>query len=340
MNIRRLLPGLISCCVLAVAAPFLSSYGVGTLTQVVVYSCALVGLDLIVSRVNMMSFGHAGFMAVGAYTSVVLLQNEVPFLLAALVGAALAGLVGAVLAVPASRLTGFSFALVTFAFTSVVAGLTGGSLLLDLTGGESGLAVPPALLFGIDLLEPLALFYVSLVLLAITMVLVTTLVFSRTGRALRTVRESEAVAAALGIRAPLLKVGTFAFSASIAGIAGVLLAQTLGSISGHTFGLDQSIMLVAMLTVGGMGRALGPLVGAAVFILLPETLHGAQENSAILFAVVFIVALIVAPTGVVGLVSKWAGMLGRIIHRRRDARSRPHEVAGTKTAATEKELAG
>lgn len=295
------LPLMIACAAFAVVAAFLDFYQLTIATQIVVYCIALVGLDLIVSRASMMSFGHAGFMAIGAYVSAVMLQNGVPFILAAPLSVAVTALAGAALAVPASRLTGFSFALVTFAFSMVVAGLAAGGLLIAYTRGESGLSVPTGYLFGLDLYNARTMFYVSLISLAAVSALTISLIYSRTGRALRTMKESEAVAATLGIPVARMKVGIFAYSAALAGLAGVLLGQTLGAISPQTFGLHQSINLVAMLTVGGMGLALGPLVGATIFILLPEMLHGVQSNSAIVFALIFLVALIVAPRGVVGL---------------------------------------
>jgi branched-chain amino acid transport system permease protein len=292
--------GLLACALIAIASLFLGSYELGLLTQVVAYSVALVGLDLIVSRVRMMSFGQAGFMAIGAYGSVALAERGVPFEAAAVLSVVAAGAVAAALAVPVSRLTGFSFALVTFAFTAVIAGLAAGGVLYGVTGGESGLVVPVTTVLGLSLLDPMTVLLVSVVVLAVTMVLVTSLVNSRTGRALRTIRESDVVAAALGVRVARLKIGAFALAGGIAGIAGILLVQTLGAMSSQTFGLDQSVLLVAMLTVGGLGRSLGPIVGAAVFIVIPELLQGAESYSAILFPVVFIIALVLAPKGIVG----------------------------------------
>jgi branched-chain amino acid transport system permease protein len=299
--LRRYLPGLILAAALLIAAPFLSSYGQSLLSQVVVYATVIIGLDLIVSRARMMSFGQAAFMAIGAYGSVSLTQRGVPFELALVIAVIGTAAVGGLLAVPASRLTGFSFALVTFAFTAVVAGLAGGGILFGITGGESGLAVLPAYFLGLDLLDPFVLCVVVIVVMALVSAVTTAFVHSRSGRALRTIRESEAVAASLGVRVPLQKAGAFAFAAGIAGLGGAMLAQVLGAISGQTFGLDQSVLLVAMLVVGGMGRTLGPIVGAAIFIVVPEYLQGIQSYSAIVFPIVFIVALIIAPLGIVGL---------------------------------------
>jgi ABC-type branched-subunit amino acid transport system permease subunit len=326
---KRFLPSLILCVLVALCSPFFSSYGVSVLTQVVAYTIALVGLDLIVSRVRMMSFGQGGFMAIAAYTSVALLERGLPFELAALIAVAGTAVIAALLAVPVSRLTGFSFALVTFAFTAVVSGLAGGGMLYAVTGGESGLTVPAATLFGFDLLDPRVLLIVSVIALALVMTLTTSLIHSRTGRALRTIRESETVAAALGIRVAPLKIGTFAFAGAIAGTAGILLAQTLGAMSPHTFGLDQSVLLVAMLTVGGLGRVLGPFVGAALFIVIPEVLQEVQSYAAIVFPIVFIIALILAPKGIVGSVEDTIAWF-----RNRRSHGRPANPTGDGSAKT------
>lgn len=316
--LRRQIPATVACLVLAIIAPFFSGYAVGVLVHLVALAIAAVGLDLIISRANMLSFSHAAFMAIGAYVSVILMRNGWEFIFAALVGIASAAIAGFLLAIPASRLSGFSFALVTFAFSAVVTGLAAGSQLISIAGGESGLSVPPGKLFDLNLFNPHTLFYVALVLLLATMLVCTTLIYSRTGRAFRTMKESEAVAVALGVNVAGMKIGVFALSAGIAGVGGVVLSQALGAISAPTFSLEQSTILVAAVTVGGLGRSLGPLVGITIFVLLPEIFQGLQDYSALVFAAVFVVTLILAPNGVVGLVTSFPSWVRQILARKGD----------------------
>jgi branched-chain amino acid transport system permease protein len=149
------------------------------------------------------------------------------------------------------------------------------------------------------------IYYFALAFLVVAMVVSANIERSKTGWAMATVKQSAAVASALGIRVDRFKVAVFSLAAVFAAVAGVLLSLASGVISPGTYSLDQSIILLAMLTLGGMRGNLGPILGSAFFVLLPEYLQGVQDNSAIVFALTFIAILMLAPGGVVGLVRGW-----------------------------------
>lgn len=312
----------IATIVLALLPLFLEGgYQLSLVITILTYSITLVGLNLLVGEVGLLSFSQAAFMGLGAYVSVffsVHLKWAFPAALA--MGVLAAMLVAALLAVPATRLAAWSFGLVTFGFALVVDTWLNGFLIADWTGGSAGEYVRPGSIFGIStggIRE--STYYVTLIGLVIAMGLATCLVHSRPGRALRAVKANELVAVTLGIPIRRYKVGIFAFAAAMAGFAGVMTGQAEQFISPSLFDLNQSILLMAMLIVGGAGRQLAPLVGAGFFVLLPEFMQGqgVQNASAIIFAVLFLVALILAPQGIVGLVEGGWRRGRRLLSRRK-----------------------
>jgi branched-chain amino acid transport system permease protein len=299
----------IATIVLALVPLFLAgAYQLSLAITILTYSITLVGLNLLVGEIGLLSFSQAAFMAVGAYASVFFsmhLKWAFPASLAAAVLVTM--LVAVLLAVPATRLASWSFGLVTFGFALVVDTWLNGFLLANWTGGSAGEYAAPGNLLGLPVGGIRnSTYYVILIGLAITMGLATCIVHSRPGRALRAIKANELVAVTLGVPIRRYKVGVFAFAAALAAFAGVMTAQAEGFISPSAFDLNQSILLMAMLIVGGTGRQLGPIVGAGFFVLLPEFMQGqgVQNESAIIFAALFLGALILAPQGLVGLVEK------------------------------------
>jgi branched-chain amino acid transport system permease protein len=230
-----------------------------------------------------------------------------------LVAVAFAALIGALLAVPAARLSGLAFAFITFGLGIVTQALLAGQLLNQWTMGGSGLFTPIVSIFG-NTLQGSNLYYFAFALLILCMTIYGNLVNSRSGRALSTLKESEPVALALGIPVQRYKMWSFALGAAFAGLSGVLLSQVNQFSSPDSFTLTTSITLMAMLILGGTRSMIGPLVGAAFFVLLPEFLHGVQDNAPIVFSAILLIMLIIAPQGLVGvfrnLVRRYSGGTG------------------------------
>jgi len=260
------------------------------------------GLNVLLGLAGLISFGHAGFYAVGAYTSAILTLEGVSFWAALPAAAALSGLVGAALAVPAMRVRGPYLAMVTIAFGFLVehALIEGG----DLTGGQNGLvaAAPPSLFgqtFGERELALLAVLAAGLSLYGFHR-----LRDARLGRAMRAVRDADVAAASLGFDPVRVKTAAFAISAALTGLAGAVLPPLMLFIAPSSFPFSQSILFVLSVVVGGAGTVLGPLFGALVTVLLPEALAGLAEYRLLFFGLTTLVVLWLVPAGLVGSLAR------------------------------------
>ncbi|WP_246685079.1 branched-chain amino acid ABC transporter ATP-binding protein/permease [Methylobacterium sp. WL69] len=289
-----------------------TGYSHFVIALVALTTLAGVGLNVLLGLTGLISFGHAGFYAIGAYASAVLTGAGVSFWLALPAAAALSGLVGIVLAVPAMRVKGPYLAMVTIAFGFIVehALIEGGAL----TGGQNGLVVTGGpTLFGLPFAER------ELAILAVLMAGAALYGFhrlarSRLGRAMRAVRDADVAAASLGFDPVRVKTLAFAVSAALTGLAGAVLPPLMLFIAPSSFPFSQSILFVLAVVVGGAGTVLGPLFGALVTVLLPETLSGLAEYRLLFFGLATLVVLWLVPAGLVGSVS-------RLIPRRTDAKA-------------------
>jgi len=231
-----------------------------------------VGLNVLLGLTGLISFGQAGFYAIGAYASAILTLHGVSFWLALPAAALIAALVGGLVAVPAMRVKGPYLAMLTIAFGFIVEhGLIEGG---ELTGGQNGLVVTDApTLFG----EPLSsagLAVLAVLAAGASLVGFDLLARSRLGRAMRAVRDADVAAAALGFDPVRVKTLAFAISAALTGLAGAILPPLMLFIAPSSFPFSQSILFVLSVIVGGAGTVLGPLLGALVTVLLPEALSG------------------------------------------------------------------
>ncbi|MHC2107220.1 branched-chain amino acid ABC transporter ATP-binding protein/permease [Methylobacterium sp. CM6246] len=270
-----------------------------------------VGLNVLLGLAGLISFGHAGFYAIGAYASAVLTGAGMGFWLAVPAAALLSALVGVVLAVPAMRVKGPYLAMVTIAFGFIVehALIEGGAL----TGGQNGLVVTggPSL-FGIPFAER-ELAILSVLAAGMSLYGFHRLALSRLGQAMCAVRDTDVAAASLGFDPVRVKTLAFAVSAALTGLAGAVLPPLMLFIAPSSFPFSQSILFVLAVVVGGAGTVLGPLFGALVTVLLPETLSGLAEYRLLFFGIATLVVLWLVPSGLVG-------SLSRLIPLRMDAR--------------------
>jgi branched-chain amino acid transport system ATP-binding protein len=265
-----------------------------------------IGLNVLLGLTGQVSFGHVGFYALGAYAIAILVKWG--FWAALPVAALVATLTGALLALPAVRVKGPYLAMVTIAFGFIVEhaavewrGVTGGQNGLMGTFSPAGLGER-----GVALL--------SIAVAALATVAYAILEKSRFGEAMRAVRDAEVAAESIGLAPVRIKTAAFAISALCAGIAGALFAALSGFVTPSTFAFSQSILFVLVVLIGGSGYVAGPLVGAAIVVLLPEFLAGLAEYRLLFFGALLLVALWVAPEGVVGA-------LLRLFSRRRPARA-------------------
>lgn len=270
------------------AIPWTDVYLTNILIKIGYNLLAVAGLSLVLGFTGQFSLGHAGFMAVGAYTAAALAQHyDVPPMLGTLAGGLMAALAGVAVGLPSLRLTGDYLAVVTLGFNGIIVVMIQNA---EFLGGASGLTgLPVTTSFGMTW---------SLALLGV--VFVRNLLNSAHGRAFKAVRDNEIAVRSLGINTTRIKVEAFVLGAFWAGIAGALIAFLNSSIFPSQFQYDRSIELVAMVVLGGTGSLSGPLIAAAALTALPEVLRPIAEYRMVIYSLVLIVMMIVRPSGLMG----------------------------------------
>jgi branched-chain amino acid transport system permease protein len=295
-----LVPGLLA--VLAVTASVLSftlgGYGLLVLTLIALTTTVCSGLNILVGLSGQISFGHVAFYAIGAYVSAIMTMAGLPLPLAMLTAALATAVVGALLAIPAVRVSGPYLAMVTIAFGFIVHhGLIEWR---SMTGGSNGLAGVPMPATG-PLPGDTGLALMASGLMLASLAFFHRLVTSGWGRAIRSVKSTEVAARSLGFNPVQTKTVAFALSALFAGLAGSLLSPLMMFINPDSFPFTQSILFVLAVIVGGAGTVFGPLLGAVLIVLVPELLSAMAEMRLLLFSGVLLAVLWIAPTGVLGV---------------------------------------
>jgi branched-chain amino acid transport system permease protein len=253
----------------ALAAPlFVSSYFLSELSIFICYALAGIGLMVLLGFTGQVSFGHAAFLGIGAYAEAALMTRGVPFLIALPLAGIVSGAVGAVLGRAVSKMHGFYLAVATLAFAIVTESVIGAAE--PITGGHMGLQVPPIALFGFELSENWQVYYLYLAVLLFMIWGTANLMRAPAGRSMIAVRDSETSARSLGIDVARVKVRAFFVSAAITGVAGGLMAHLLFYLSPETFNLLESLRLMLMVVVGGLGTISGAIFGAVFISFLPN----------------------------------------------------------------------
>ncbi|HEX7219529.1 MAG TPA: ATP-binding cassette domain-containing protein, partial [Burkholderiales bacterium] len=305
----------------AVAAAFLANgYQVFVIASVALTAMVAIGLNVLLGLAGQISLGHAAFYAIGAYTCAILTTRlEWSFWLAFPLAGAIAGVAGALLALPALRVRGPYLAMVTIAFGFVVE--QSAAELRDLTGGWNGIMnIPRPALLGATLDEA-GIAVASIVLVAVLVLLFARLEASRWGLAMRATRDAEVASQSIGLDLVRVRAAAFVLSAVLAGLAGALFAVLNNFISPESFPFFQSITFLLVVLVGGPGTALGPVAGAIVVVLLPEMLGFLEEYRLLFFGALLLVVLLAAPEGIMGFVER------RLAHRTpRTPRPAPEEA--------------
>lgn len=239
-----------------------------------------------------LALGHAGFMAVGAYTSALItlrsgMPIEVAFPISLVAGALMAALFGFLVGVPALRLNGDYLAIITLAFGQIISIVL---RTLPFTGGALGLN-------GIQLATSFPYAYGMFVL---TLVLIITFMFSRHGRAVLSIREDIVASEASGVNTFKYKMIAFVISAMFAGLAGGLFAHHQGVLAPEKFDYNYSINIMVMVVFGGMGSITGSILAAILLTLLPELLRGFSQYRMLIYALLLIILMIFRPEGMFG----------------------------------------
>lgn len=291
-------------------APFIvSEYMLSQFVFIAIYGIVGLGLMLLTGYTGQVSLGHAAFMAVGAYTHALLLAKGWPFLLSISAATALSALVGVVVGLPALRVRGIYLAIATMAFGFIVEEVA--ARWESVTGGNSGLQVSAPVIAGVKFDSTESLYYLCLFFAVVATFAALNILRTPTGRAFVAIRDSEISAQSMGISLARYKTVAFALSAAFTGLAGALYGHQIRFLTPEQFTILQSIELLLMIVIGGLGSIHGAFFGAAFVIslpqligalqlLLPESIANATGLRPVLFGLVMIIVVLVEPFGIYG----------------------------------------
>ena len=278
---------------------------IGVASRVLVFALAATSLNLILGFGGMVSFGHAAFVGLGAYTVGILMQSGVVSGWVAWPAAMLvAGLFALVIGAISLRTQGVYFIMITLAFAQMLFYLM---VSLKAYGGEDGLSLPSRsqLGLGLDLGNDTQFYYVVLAVFAAAFVAVQRLLNARFGHVLQGIRENEQRMQALGFPVLRVKLAAFTLAGALAGLAGALLANQGGFVSPSLMQWSQSGMLMVMCILGGVGHLYGGLVGAAAFLLIEEVLVAYTIHWQFGLGALLLLVVLVAPNGLLSLGRRW-----------------------------------
>lgn len=298
-----------------ISAGAISNLMQGLLVPICYYSILAVSLNLTVGILGELSLGHAGFMCVGAFSGAffskamdtVITNGYLRFAIAILVGAIVAALFGILIGVVVLRLRGDYLAIVTLAFGEIIKNIINVLYIgIDRKGFHFSMKDAVHLNLekdgeviisgakGITGTPKQTTFTIALILLIVVYLIIANLVNSRSGRAIMAIRDNRIAAESVGIDITKFKILAFAISASMAGIAGVLYAHNLSSLSAtpKNFGYNMSIMILVFVVLGGIGNLRGSIVAAIILTLLPEYLRFLQDYRMLIYAIVLIAMMI------------------------------------------------
>lgn len=293
---------------LAVLFPFVAGmYQTNIMTTALMYVILGLGLNIVIGLGGLLQLGYAAFYAVGAYTYGILNSRfGLNFWIALPLGAVLATLFGILLGFPVLRLKGDYLAIVTLGFAEIC------RIVLenwnDFSSGPSGISQidrPP--LFGIHLTVPqsaIYLYLITLALVVVTVFIVRRLENSRLGRAWEAMREDAVASEAMGVNLTMAKLSAFALGAFWAGLVGVLFAAKTTFINPASFTLMESILVLCIIVLGGMGSTTGVIVGALIIVLLPEYLRAFTQYRMLLYGSILVLMMVFRPDGIIRKVRK------------------------------------
>ncbi len=306
--------------VLFTAPLYFGNYWLGVFNLIGITLIAAVGLNVLVGYCGQLSIGHAGFIAVGAYTSAILTNRfEMPFLVGFIAAGLVSGLIGIVFGLPSVRVKGFYLAITTIAAQFIIIWVINH---WGLTGGFTGISVPYASVGGFVFRSKTSQFLLIAGIAVLSVFLTKNLARTKVGRAFIAIRDNDLAAQVMGVNLLYYKLLAFFIGCFFAGIAGSLLAHCYYlNLNGEMFSFTDSILYIGMIIIGGLGTSLGPILGVVLIrllqqVLLPIYLVPFLENTftglpsgfatgvtPMLFGLVIVLFLVLEPRG---LAHRWA----------------------------------
>ena len=253
----------------------LPEYWLAQLTFVLIYSVVGLGLMLLAGYTGLFSIGHAAFLGVGAYSEAVLTNLGVPFPVSLALAAGVSAMVGVVVGLPALRVKGMYLGISTMAFGFIVAEVF--ARWESLTGGNAGMHVKAPGIGAWKLDSGTEFYFLCLAVAVLSTLAILNLLRSPTGRAFVAIRDSEISAQSMGIHLARYKTLSFAISAALAGLGGALYAHMIKFLSPDQFDIVQSIDLLLMVVIGGLGSVHGAFLGAIFLITMPQFITLAKD---------------------------------------------------------------
>jgi branched-chain amino acid transport system permease protein len=298
MNLRMIIYSL-AAAALAVLPPFLNAYWVDVLNSVGLYAILGLSLNLIVGHAGIFNLGHAAFFAVGAYTAAVLNTTfGTPVLWLLPLSGLAAGLFAVVIARPVIHLRGDYLCIVTIGIGEIVR-IALVNDVFDITGGANGIfGIARPVLFGHTVHTPLQFFYLIWFFIALTVFLFHRLENSRFGRALNYLRDDETAAQGSGIDTGYYKLAVFGIGAFWAGMAGDIYAAKMTIIAPESFSFWESVLMFALIILGGAGSIPGVILGAFLIAGLPEIFREFASARMLIFGAAMVAMMIFRPGGV------------------------------------------
>ena len=279
-----------------ISDPYITNVGTSALTYIVL----ALGLNIVVGFAGLLDLGYVAFYAVGAYFYALLsIKAGLSFWAVLPLSAIMAAIFGILLGFPTLRLRGDYLAIVTLGFGEMI------RITLNnwdsLTGGPNGiLGIRGPDMLGLSFSQPYHYYYLIIIIGIFTVFVVNRLNNSRIGRAWIAIREDEIAAEAMGINIVKMKLLAFALGAFFAGMAGAFFAGKMKFVSPESFTFFESVIILCMVVLGGMGSILGVILGAVVLIILPESLRGFQNYRMIIFGGAMAAMMLFRPQGIIG----------------------------------------
>ena len=299
MGARSALSVGIAAIAFLLAPLFLSTYWVGLLTQVLIFAMLAMSLDVLIGYTGLPSLGHAGIFGVAAYTVAVLSTRYGMGFWACLAGGIIAGtLLSAAFGLLVSHVRDVYFLMITLALGMVLWGV--GYRWIPMTGGDNGISGIPRLeaQLGLPVQGPAPFFYATLLIFAVCSILLWALVSSPFGYTLRGIRDNEGRMRSLGFNTWLHCYLSYVIAGAFASVAGVVWAYYNGFVSPTYLDLTASSELFLMVTLGGPGTLIGPMLGAGAIVLLKNVISAYTQRWLLILGTVYIVTILAAPEGV------------------------------------------
>ena len=263
-----------------ISSGIISNYWLGIIMIAGINIILASSLNLATGYLGPLTLGHAGFLSVGAYVSALCsIHLELPFIASLLMGAIIAAIIGVIIGIPTLRLKGDYLCIITLAFNEIIRVIM---VNLSITNGSKGLV-------GIPRSTNFAIVFFSA---AVTVFVIYSIVKSRHGRAIISIREDETASELSGIPTTYYKILAFAISAFFAGLAGGLYAHYITVISPKVFDYNKSVEILVIVVLGGMGNWKGSIIAAIVMTILPEYLRAFSQYRMLLYAAILIIAMI------------------------------------------------